>query len=45
MARFKPVRGKKSAPAQRANAIGCVLLLVLGFLLLFVMMYYTIKQG
>jgi hypothetical protein len=46
MAKFKPTRGKKQPmPQQRANAIGCVILLVLLFVVMFVLMYYTVKQG
>jgi hypothetical protein len=44
MAKFKPARGRKQVPAQRANAVGCIIVLVLVFLLLFLVMYYTIAQ-
>ena len=45
MAKFKPARGKKPMPAQRANAIGCIIMVALLFLLMFAMIYYTVKQG
>jgi hypothetical protein len=45
MARFKPARGKKQMPQQRANAIGCIVLLVLLFVIMFALMYYTVAQG
>ena len=45
MARFKPARGKKAAQDKRPNAIGCIVLLVLLFFLVFLMMYYTVKQA
>jgi hypothetical protein len=47
MARFKPVRGKKtvaSAPA-RSQAIGCVMILLMLFVLVFVVIFMAIKQG
>jgi hypothetical protein len=45
MAKFRPVGGKKRATTPRPNAIGCIVLLALLFLLLFLMMYYTVKQA
>jgi hypothetical protein len=45
MARFKPVRGKKGIPPKKANAIGCMIVLGLIFLLMFWMIYYTVSQG
>jgi hypothetical protein len=45
MAKFKPARGKKPMPAQRANAIGCIVALALLFLLMSLMIYYTVRQG
>jgi hypothetical protein len=45
MAKFKPARGKKPAATPRPNAIGCIIVIALLFVLLFVMMYYTVKSG
>ena len=45
MARFKPAGRKKAAQANRPNAIGCIILLALLFLLVFLMMYYTVMQA
>lgn len=45
MARFKPVRPKKGMAPQRANAIGCVVSLALLAILIFLAIYYTVKQG
>lgn len=45
MAKFKPARGRKRAPARNPNAIGCVALLILLFILVFVVIYYTVRQA
>jgi hypothetical protein len=45
MAKFRPARGRKPAATPRPNAIGCIILIALLFILLFAMMYYTVKQG
>jgi len=49
MAKFKPARppaGRKSAPnTQKPNAIGCVVLIALLFVAVFVIMYLTVRQG
>jgi hypothetical protein len=46
MAKFKPAKGKKSPPAAaRPQAIGCVILLFMIFLFVYLVMYYAIKQG
>jgi len=44
MAKFKPARGKKPAPSMRA-AIPCLVVLILGFALLFLLFYYSMKAG
>jgi hypothetical protein len=44
MAKFKPARGPKPAK-QRPNAIGCIVLLVLLFGLLYAAMFYAVKPG
>jgi hypothetical protein len=45
MAKFKPARGKRASATPRANAVGCVALIVFIFFLLFWIMYLTVKQG
>ena len=47
MAKFKPARGKKTvAPAPaRSQAIGCVVILMLLFGLVFLVIFMAIKQG
>ena len=45
MARFKPAGRKKAAQDKRPQAIGCIILLVLLFLIVFLMMYYTVSQA
>jgi hypothetical protein len=45
MAKFRLARGKKRATAPRPSAVGCIILIALLFLLLFLMMYYTVKQA
>ena len=46
MAKFKPARGKKSSTAAtRPQAIGCVILLLMVFVFIYLVMYYAIKQG
>jgi hypothetical protein len=44
MAKFKAARGRKPGP-QRPNAIGCIVLLVLLFALVYLVMYYSMKGG
>jgi hypothetical protein len=44
MARFKPARGRKPVQ-QRPNAIGCILVLVLLFALMYAVMYFAVKPG
>ena len=45
MARFKPARGKKPQQDTRPNAIGCIVLIAILLLLLFLAMYYTVQQA
>jgi len=45
MARFKPARGKKASQDKRPNAIGCIILLAILFVVVFLMMYYTVIQA
>ena len=45
MAKFKPARGGRKPAAQRPNAIGCILLLVLLFAIVYLVMYYSVKPG
>jgi hypothetical protein len=46
MAKFKPARGRKPAPAAgRPQAIGCVIVLLALFAFVYMVMYYAIKQG
>jgi hypothetical protein len=46
MAKFKPARGRKSAPAAaRPQAVGCVILLLAIFAFVYVVLYFAIKQG
>ena len=46
MAKFRAPGRRKAAPAgPRPNAIGCIVVLVLLFLLLFGVMYYTVQQA
>jgi hypothetical protein len=45
MGRFKPAGRKKAAQDKRPNAIGCIILLALLFLLVFLMIYYTVRQA
>jgi hypothetical protein len=46
MARFKPAGRKKGPPAaSRAQAAGCVFLLLLAFALVFTVVFLAIKQG
>jgi hypothetical protein len=46
MAKFKPARGRKSAPpATRPQAVGCVIIMLALFAFVYVVLYYAIKQG
>ena len=45
MARFKPVREKKGISPKKANAIGCITVLILVSLLIFWMFYSAVSQG
>jgi hypothetical protein len=47
MAKFKPARGKKTAaPAPaRAQAIGCVAILSMLFVVVLLVIFLAIKQG
>lgn len=45
MAKFKPARGRKPAAPPRPNAIGCIVLLVLMFVALYLVLYYSVKPG
>jgi hypothetical protein len=45
MAKFRPAKAKKAPAVTRPNAVGCIILLALLFLLLFLMMYYTVRQA
>jgi hypothetical protein len=45
MARFKPAGRKKTVQDKRPNAIGCIILIALLFLLVFLMIYYTVRQA
>ena len=46
MAKFKPARARKNAAtAGRPQMIGCVIVLLAIFVLVYLVMYYAIKQG
>jgi hypothetical protein len=46
MAKFRAAGRRKAAPAgPRPNAVGCIILLVLIFFLIFGAMYYTVRQA
>jgi hypothetical protein len=49
MAKFKPAKGpagKKSTPSPvKPNAVGCIVLIAMLFFLLFLIMYFTIRQA
>lgn len=45
MAKFKPARGRKPAAATRPNAIGCITVIVLFFIVIYLVLYYSVKSG
>ena len=46
MAKFKPAKGGKKAQAPASpGAVGCLTLLAVGLILVFVVIYYAFKGG
>lgn len=42
MAKFKPARGHRRV-SQKPNAVGCILILVLAFALVYAVMFFAVK--
>jgi hypothetical protein len=46
MARFKPTGARKPAPTKKGKGyIGCIVIIVAGFLLIFWLMYEVMRSG
>lgn len=45
MAKFKPVKAKKGRSAAPQSGLPCVILLILGFVLLLLFMYFVMKNA
>jgi hypothetical protein len=46
MAKYKPAgRSRKPSGPERPNAIGCIILLILGFIAVFAMLYFTFTSA
>ncbi len=45
MAKIKPVRGRKKKIVQPQGAVPCVILLILGFLLVLLLLYFVMRSS